>query len=169
MALLKANKGRVRYVYVTETRPFQQGLMTAKDLVSSHEKVRFIVDSACGFFMLHTDFVLVGADALRREGVVNKIGTLPLAVMAKAFHKPVYVVADTFKIDHREHLHIEERPAKEIYGSVRGEQALSSLRSVKIYNPVFDVTPWKYVDAVITEKGVFKPDKIKRMIRKSGV
>ncbi|NOZ81926.1 MAG: translation initiation factor eIF-2B [Candidatus Micrarchaeota archaeon] len=141
-------------VYATETRPLFQGFTTAREL-SKHTEVILITDSAAGFFMKEVDCVVVGCDALRKEGVVNKIGTLPLGIIAKEFGKPFYVVGNTLKIDRRKEFVIEERPGREL-GRVP--------RSVKVRNPAFDVTPWKYVTEVITEKGVFAPAEIKRLM-----
>ena len=156
VSLLIANKTKIKKVIVTETRPVYQGKKTAKDLVMAGIKVDYIIDSAVGYFMNDVDMIVVGSDALRKEGNVNKIGTLPLSITAKEFRKPVYVVADTFKLDRRKKLEIEERGVAEV----------ALLRSVRVRNPAFDITPWKYVTAVVTEKGVMKPSRIKDLIRK---
>ena len=150
MSILLKNKNMIREVYVTETSPFHQGLLTAKELAGKM-KVNYIVDSAAGYYMDKVDFVLVGSDSLRKDGFVNKIGTLPLCVIAKEFNKPVYVASDTFKIDKRKHLYIEQRPTSEVHRSMIG---------IKILNPVFDVTPWRYVDKIIMEDRIIKPNKL---------
>ena len=152
------NRKMIKEVYVTETRPFNQGLMTANDLAGRVD-VKYVVDSAEGFFMPKVDFILIGADALRREGLVNKIGTLQLCILAKAYGKKVFVAADVFKLDNRKKIDIEYRSAEEITKYLDRKQIVS-LRSVKILNPIFDITPWKYITAVITEKGVLKPEKL---------
>lgn len=149
VALLKKNKSKIKKVYVTETRPRNQGLLTLKDLRGI--RVVFIVDSACGYYMKDTDAVLVGSDALRKEGNVNKIGTLPLAITASAFNKPFYVVASKLKIDKRKKIEIEMRDPKEV-----------SKIKTKILNPAFDITPWRYVTAIITEDGIKKPAQLVR-------
>lgn len=143
-------------VYVTETRPNEQGIITAKELASANVHVKFIVDSAAGYYLPTIDFVLVGADALRKEGVVNKIGTLLLAMATNEFNKPLYVCASTMKLDLRKKLVIEMRNPKEVYKGLRG---------VDVLDPIFDVTPWKYVSGVITEKGILKPKEIIMMLR----
>jgi len=153
ISLLIASKRKISKVYVTETRPRMQGIETARDL-SKHIPTYFIVDSASGYYMPEVDMLIIGADALRREGVVNKIGTLMMAMTAGGFGKPVYVVSDTMKIDRRRKIIIEKRDCDE----------LCSIKNVKIENPAFDVTPWKYVTAVITERGIFSPKAVKRMI-----
>jgi ribose 1,5-bisphosphate isomerase len=128
-----------RRIYVTETRPKMQGLKTAKEL----KKDIFIVDSAMGYYMPEVDYVIVGADSVRKEGIVNKIGTLPMAVTAKAFGKKVYVAASILKIDKRKRFRIEMRSPREV-GKIRAA------------NPAFDITPWKFIDGVITERGVMR-------------
>ncbi len=140
------NKKKVKKVIVTETRPKFQGLKTAKELLAAKIPVTYIVDSAVSNFMKESDIVLLGADALRKEGLVNKVGSNPIALVAKEKRKPVYVIATSFTIDRRKKLIMEERPDSEVV----------NLKGADIRNPAFDVTPWKYIKAVITEKGVKK-------------
>ncbi|MFA4820124.1 MAG: hypothetical protein WC613_04160 [Candidatus Aenigmatarchaeota archaeon] len=148
IAALVKNKSNVKEVIVTETRPRDQGVITAKELLAKKIKVSFIVDSAISDFIGKCDMVLVGADALRKEGLINKVGTHPLAVVAKENRKPFYVVTSTFSIDKRKRILMEERPVSEM--------AHKNLKGAKIYNPAFDLTPWKYVTGVITERGISK-------------
>jgi len=155
-ALSLIKKIKTKKVFVTETEPREQGIKTAKELAKEKISTTLIIDSAKGFFMPEADCVIIGADALRKEGVVNKIGSYPLSVLAKEHGKQFFVVADTLKIDRRKKFEIEERPAREVYKKIKG---------VKIRNPAFDITPWKFVTSVITEKGVFKPEKILEMIK----
>ena len=149
-------------VIATETRPLEQGIKTAKELARDKIPVTFILDSAIGLFMKDVDMVVVGADALRREGVVNKIGTCPLAYAAKHNAKPFYVVANVLKLDKRKNFKIEERPAEEIYRKITTAR---NLRGIKIRNPAFDITPWKYVTAVITDEGIMKPSQLLRRLK----
>lgn len=142
-------------VIATETEPLEQGIKTAKEMAKNNIDVTLITDSAAGHFMKDVDMVLVGSDALRKEGVINKIGTVMLAIAAKAHKKPFYVAANHFKFDKRKKIVIEERPTNEVHTKIKG---------VKIRNPAFDVTPWKYVTAVITDNGIFKPEEIKRFL-----
>jgi ribose 1,5-bisphosphate isomerase len=144
-------------VFITETRPRDQGIITAKKLIKSRIKVHFIIDSAIGNFIKKIDFVLVGADALRKEGLVNKIGTYPLAVFARENKKPVYVAASIFKTDTRKNFVIEERPASEV--------THKNLISAKTHNPAFDITPWRYVTSIVTEKGIYTPKQLIKLIR----
>jgi methylthioribose-1-phosphate isomerase len=114
--------------------------------------------------MKEVDCAIVGADALRvfpPLGVVNKIGTLHLALAAKEFNKPFYVVANTLKIDRRKKFVIEERPAKEVYHELLHKKEIN--KKIKIRNPAFDLTPYKFVTKIITEKGIKDPKEILAM------
>jgi len=155
--LRKAKKqGKKFKVIVTETRPLYQGLMTAKDLLKSGIPVIYSEDSAVGHFMKVTTKVLVGCDAILPNGaVVNKIGTLPMAIVASHFGKPVFVAGGTIKIT--PDVQIEFREAEEIIEPKR-------LPGAKIINPAFDVTPPEFIDRIITEKGTVRPDMIDRLL-----
>lgn len=153
VAALVKNRGSVRNVIVTETRPKDQGVRTAKDLLAAKIPVTFIIDSAVSDLISQTDIVVVGADALRKEGLVNKVGTHPLACVAKENNKPFYVITSSFTLDRRKKITMEQRPASELHHP--------DLRGAKILNPSFDITPWRYVSAVVTEKGIITPGKLK--------
>jgi len=145
-------------VIVTETRPLYQGTITAKELSDSDIPVTYVIDSAAGYFVKDIDLMIFGCDAVRKEGIVNKIGTYPLAVVAKENKIPVYFVGGTIKFDKRKEIKIEERNPEEIIEK-------NKLKKCEIRNPVFDITPWKYVTAVISEKGVLKPKQILRLLK----
>jgi ribose 1,5-bisphosphate isomerase len=150
-------EGKKITVYATETEPKHQGIITANEFGRKGMKVYLIIDSAVEFFIKDVDIVIVGTDAIRKEGIVNKIGTYPLAVVAKEHKKPFYVVGNTLKLDKREKLIIEERSPNEIYHE--------HMKTLKIRNPAFDVTPWKFISRVVTEKGVMTPGNILRMLK----
>jgi len=137
-------------VYVTETRPKYQGIITAKELSRVGIKVKFIVDSAAKFYMNDVDMFMVGTDAMRREGFVNKIGTDLMALSALDEKKPIYVVGSLFKLDRRKKLKIEMRPKSEVIKTNKFE----------VLNPAFELTPWKYVYKIISDMGIFTPDEI---------
>jgi len=145
-------------VIATETEPKHQGFKTAKDLACAGVPVTLITDSSIAFFMKDVDLVLVGSDAMRREGNVNKIGTLMMAMVAKDLKKLFYVAGDTLKLDRRKKLVIEERPLHELY------HGLHSIKGAHARNPAFDVTPWGYVKRVVTEKGVLTPSNLVRLL-----
>lgn len=146
-------------VIATETEPLEQGIKTAKELAAAKIPVTLITDSAVGFFMKDVDAVIIGTDAIRLSppyGIVNKIGTLNLALAAKKYRKPLYVVGNSLKFDRRKKFRIEERSTREVYKKLKG---------VKIRNPAFDIVDFNLVTKIITEKGVFAPNRISRLSR----
>jgi ribose 1,5-bisphosphate isomerase len=150
-------EGKKIRVYVTETRPKWQGIKTAKELSSMGIPIILIIDSAMEFFMKDVDMVIVGTDAIRKEGFVNKIGTYPLALVAQKHKKPFYVVGGTLKLDKRKKLIIEERDPDEVF--------TEHMKTLEVRNPAFDVTPWKFVKRVVTEKGILTSGNIKKMLK----
>lgn len=162
LALIKSARNKKIRIIAPETDPVEQGVKTAKELAAAKIQVTLITDNAVAHFVPEIDAIIIGADALRKEGVVNKTGTLNLALAAKEYKKPFYIVADTLKLDTRKKFEIEERPTKEVYHELLHP---GRLKGIKLRNPAFDIVPWKFVTAVITEKGIFIPQKITRMIR----
>ncbi len=152
------NQGKVRKVYVKETRPKMQGLITAKALADAGLDVVLIPDSSVRYFMKMVNKVVVGADTIAANGaVINKIGTSLVALAAKEARVRTYVAAETYKFSPRtvigELVPIEVRDPREIVS----EDWIKENPKVKVYNPVFDVTPPEYIDAIITEKGIIPP------------
>ena len=142
------NAGKSFRVIVTETRPRMQGKITAKELLDAGIEVTYIVDSAASSFLDETNAVIMGTDAIRKEGIYNKIGSYMIALAAKKKGVPVYILGDTLKIDKRRSIKIEERPGNEVVDK-------RTLRGVDVKNPTFDMTPWNLIDAVITERGKY--------------
>ena len=150
--------GKVNKVYVKETRPKLQGLIAAKVLADAGLDVILIPDSAVRYFMKDVDRVIVGADAVAANGaVVNKVGTSVVALAAKEARVNFYVAAETYKFSPKslvgELVPIEFRDPAE----VTGKEWLQGHPDIEVLNPVFDVTPAEYIDAIITEKGVISP------------
>ncbi len=153
--------GRVREVYVDETRPFLQGArLTAWELNRDGIPVVLITDSMAAHCMRlgKIDAIVVGADRVAANGdVANKIGTYGLAVLAREHGVPFYVAAPTSTIDTESKggadIPIEERPEEEVrsFGGVP-----VAPEGVRVYNPAFDVTPARFVDALVTEGGVVR-------------
>ncbi len=153
--------GRVREVYVDETRPFLQGArLTAWELSRDGIPVVLITDSMAAHCMRldKIDAIVVGADRVAANGdFANKIGTYSLAVLAREHGVPFYVAAPTSTIDNEakggEDIPIEERPEEEVrsFGGVS-----VAPEDVRVFNPAFDVTPARFVDALITENGVVR-------------
>ena len=151
--------GRVREVYVDETRPFLQGArLTAWELSRDGIPVVLITDSMAAHCMRlgKIDAIVVGADRVAANGdVANKIGTYGLAVLAREHGVPFYVAAPTSTIDTEaksgEDIPIEERAEEEVR-SFGGTPVAPE--EVRVFNPAFDVTPARFVDALVTERGV---------------
>lgn len=158
MAVIKRawKEGKNISVIATETEPLEQGIKTVKELANEKVPVTLITDNAVGYFMKEVDMVLVGSDGLRKNGVVNKIGTSLLAISAKQNKKPFYVAANTLKLDNREKFVIEERSTREVYKKIKG---------VRIKNPAFDITSWSLITGVITEDGIKSQKQILSMIK----
>jgi len=154
-------QGKNIKVLATETRPCLQGArLTAWELLHHSIPVVLITDSMAGHFMSRgkVDCVIVGADRIAANGdVANKIGTYTLAVLAKENGIPFYVAAPTTSIDlslpSGEQIPIELRSPEEIT-HIHGMRIAP--QGVEAINPAFDVTPQRYVSAIITEVGVMR-------------
>jgi methylthioribose-1-phosphate isomerase len=149
-------------VFADETRPFLQGArLTAWELHKDRIPVTVIADNMAGSLLSsgRVDCVIVGTDRTAANGdVANKIGTYPLAVLARRHKVPFYVAAPLSSIDLQcasgAEIPIEQRAAKEI-SEFAGKQVTP--KGVRIFNPAFDVTPAELVTAIITERGVAYP------------
>lgn len=166
------------HVWVDETRPRNQGAsLTAWELGQHGVPHTVIVDNAGGHLMQHgrVDMVIVGADRVTSTGdVCNKIGTYLKALAAMDCAIPFYAAVPTPSIDWTitdglREIPIEERDAEEV-AWVQGRLANGLLAKVNVMpltslalNPAFDVTPAKYVSAIITEHGVFAPQRLKEL------
>lgn len=155
-------EGKTVSVISDETRPFLQGArLTAWELMEDNIPVTLIADNSAGLLMRKgkINAVIVGADRIASNGdVANKIGTYQVAVLAKENNIPFYVAAPLSTIDLKlssgDEIPLEERDASEIV-SVFGKRIAPE--NVKVLNYAFDVTPNKYVTAIITEKGILYP------------
>ena len=151
---------------VKETRPRKQGHITAKQLREWDVPVTIIVDNAARRYLDDVDHVLVGADSIAADGsVINKIGTSGLAVNARERGTPIMVAAQTLKL-HPDTLtghtvEIEMRDETEVFT----EDDRAEVGDVRVENPAFDVTPPRYVDAIVTERGQFPPESIVTLMR----
>lgn len=156
--LLAKEQGKNISVIATEVRPWNQGRLTIQTLNDHEIPTTYIVDSAVRTFMKETDLVIVGADAVTVSGaVVNKIGTSQIALAAHEARKNVLVAAETYKFAPQtlrgEHIEIEERPAAEVLA----DDIAETLPFVTVRNPVFDITPARYIDVIVTEAGAIPP------------
>ncbi|NOT26686.1 MAG: S-methyl-5-thioribose-1-phosphate isomerase [Acidobacteria bacterium] len=155
-------QGKTIAVLADETRPFLQGArLTAWELVKDGIDTTVITDNMTASMMQQggLDLVVVGADRIAANGdVANKIGTYGVAVLAKEHGIPFYVAAPISTVDLNtpdgSHIPIEERSDREVthVGSVR-----VTPEGARIRNPAFDVTPARFVTAIITERGIARP------------
>ncbi|PYX96725.1 MAG: S-methyl-5-thioribose-1-phosphate isomerase [Acidobacteria bacterium] len=151
--------GKKIHVFADETRPFLQGSrLTAWELTKDGIPTTVISDNTAGAMMKQgkIDAVVVGADRIAANGdVANKIGTYTVAVLAKEHGIPFYVAAPWSTIDlatpDGDHIPIEERSAREVT-HLAGKQLTPD--GIRVENPAFDVTPRRYVTAIITERGI---------------
>ncbi|MGN6628776.1 MAG: S-methyl-5-thioribose-1-phosphate isomerase [Candidatus Nitrosocosmicus sp.] len=153
--------GKKISVFATETRPVMQGArLTAFELVHDKIDVSLVPDTAVGYLMMNKmiDKVIVGADRIMKTGhVFNKIGTYQIALLAKSHDIPFYVAApfSTFDLKNDfEDVIIEERSPEEVV-KIAGKRIAP--KSVKVFNPAFDLTTPNLITGLITEKGVIYP------------
>lgn len=156
--------GKQVHVLVDETRPRLQGArLTAWELKNLNIPFDLIADNAAGYFMYsgQVQAVFVGADRIAANGdVANKIGTYKLAVVAKENNIPFYSVAPTSTVDlslpDGSHIPIEERAMTEVLNlEINGEAVAPA--GITARNPAFDVTPNRYLTAIVTENGLVYP------------
>ena len=162
-AILEAHRqGRVRHVWVDETRPYLQGArLTAFELMKAGVPATLIADNMAGFLMQRgqVDAVIVGVDRMALNGdFANKIGTYALAVLAHHHGIPFYAALPLSSVDPRletgQGIPIEERPPEEVT-HIRGLPIAPP--GFPAYHPAFDVTPHRFLIGIVTEKGVLYP------------
>ncbi|MCB1170813.1 MAG: S-methyl-5-thioribose-1-phosphate isomerase [Leptospiraceae bacterium] len=154
-------EGKRLSVFADETRPLLQGgRITAWELFQAGIPVRLITDSMAASVMAkgNVDLILVGADRIASNGdTANKIGTMSLAVLARHFGIPFYVVAPTTTLDPSmdsgASIEIEERDPNEVR---KFQGQYSAPPEVDVFNPAFDVTPGELISGIVTEKGIHR-------------
>jgi methylthioribose-1-phosphate isomerase len=155
-------QGKSIHVWVDETRPRLQGArLTAWELMRAEIPMHLIADNAAGHLMRtgKVDVVIFGADRVAANGdVANKIGTYKISVVARENGIPVYAVVPTSTIDLNlpdgDHIPIEERDATEV---THVGATVIAPEGVPVYNPAFDVTPYRYLTGIVTEEGICYP------------
>ena len=152
--------GLAVHVWVSETRPRNQGLLTVWELAQAGVPRTLIADNAAGLLMMRgeVDIVVVGADRIAANGdTANKIGTYLKALAARAHGIPFYVAAPMSTIDHAcphgGDIPIEERDGRE----------LGAAPDVPVANPAFDVTPADLITGIVTERGIFPPEALREL------
>ncbi|MEK6576070.1 MAG: S-methyl-5-thioribose-1-phosphate isomerase, partial [Nitrospirota bacterium] len=159
-------EGKKLMVFADETRPVLQGArLTAWELKEDGIDVTLITDNMAGYMMSRdlVDLCIVGADRIAANGdTANKIGTYTVAVLAREHGIAFYVAAPSSTVDGSissgNEIVIEERNPEEVT-HIMGKIRVAPI-GVSAANPAFDVTPARYITAIITEKGVFKPEEI---------
>ncbi|PAU93644.1 S-methyl-5-thioribose-1-phosphate isomerase [Aliifodinibius salipaludis] len=155
-------QGKKTFVWVDETRPLLQGSrLTAWELMNAEVPMKIITDSSAGLLMRRgeVDLVIVGADRIAANGdFANKIGTYPLAVLARENEIPFYVAAPLSTIDMEietgNEIPLEEREQDEV---LNYSDAQIAPKKAEAYNPAFDITPNKYISGIVTEEGIIEP------------
>ncbi|NEB78207.1 S-methyl-5-thioribose-1-phosphate isomerase, partial [Streptomyces sp. SID14478] len=175
VALAAHRAGRLRRLWVDETRPLLQGArLTAYEAARNGMAYTLLTDSAAGslFAAGEVDAVLIGADRIAADGsVANKVGSYPLAVLARYHHVPFIVVAPVTTVDLETadgaSIEVEQRAGHEVTEVTAPQSPLAGVEAgggipvaplgTQAYNPAFDVTPPELVTAIVTEWGVVAP------------
>jgi len=156
-------KGKKFEVYNTETRPLYQGRRTAKELRKNKIKVTMFVDSAINVALdkkqgtRNVDVILIGADAMTKNGVINKVGSNMIAQLAKLHKIPVYIVADSWKFS-KAKIPIEQRGLNEVWDRAP--------KNIKIKNPAFEFVPRKLIKGIVSEFGVLTFGEFLKRVKK---
>jgi len=156
-------KGKKFEIYNTETRPLFQGRKTSKELKKAGIPVTMFVDSAFDTIISgkkKVNKIFLGADALLKKGIINKIGSRTIAKLAKSSRVPVYVIADSWKYSPKR-IKIEERDFHEIWNT------LPKNSHIKIKNPAFEFVPRKYLRGIISELGNLRYKEFLRKVKKN--
>ncbi|GGQ51008.1 MULTISPECIES: S-methyl-5-thioribose-1-phosphate isomerase [Streptomyces] len=173
VALAGHRAGRLRRLWVDETRPLLQGArLTAYEAARNGMAYTLLTDNAAGslFAAGEVDAVLIGADRIAADGsVANKVGSYPLAVLARYHHVPFIVVAPVTTVDLETpdgaSIEVEQRPGFEVTEVMASQAPVTGAGTgtpvaplgTQAYNPAFDVTPPELVTAIVTEEGVVSP------------
>jgi ribose 1,5-bisphosphate isomerase len=162
--VLKELKGRGKKleVVVMESRPMLEGRRTAQELARAKIRTTLIADAALGEYVRKVDVAVVGADAIYGDGsLVNKVGTLPVAICCCELRKPLIVVADSSKIttERASSFTIEEKAPRELMRA--------HYPGLKVRNFYFELTPAMYVTAIVTDKGILSPRRMRK--RSTGI
>jgi ribose 1,5-bisphosphate isomerase len=157
-------KGKRFEVYNTETRPLFQGRKTAKELKNAGVNVTMFVDSAIKIALTKdqdkeenthpVNLVLLGADAIIKTGIINKVGSGLIAEIAYKNKIPLYIVADSWKFSNK-NIKLEQRDFHEVWGT----------KKIHIKNPAFEFVPKENITRIISELGTFKFNEFLKKIK----
>ncbi len=163
-ALIYAKKNKKYFeVYNTETRPLFQGRKTLRELNKAGIKVTSFVDSAMQVALKKeqgtkkVNKIFLGADAILKEGALNKIGSGVITQLAQDNKIPVYILADSWKYSSKP-IQIEERNPREVWKKL--------FRKSKIENPAFELIPKKQIKAIVSEIGILTYDEFLKKVKK---
>jgi ribose 1,5-bisphosphate isomerase len=164
-ALIYAKKKKRKFeIYNTETRPLYQGRKTARELKKARIKTTMFVDSAAMIALTKTqgtkkvDKVFLGADALLKNGIINKVGSAMFAKIAYENKIPVYIISDSWKFSSK-NIKLEERDFYEVW------KKLPKNSKIKIRNPAFEFVPKKHITKIISEFGILKYDDFLKKVK----
>lgn len=171
---LAQQKGYSPKVYADETRPMLQGArLTTYELMKAGIDTTLICDDMASVVMSQgkINIVFVGSDRVAANGdAANKVGTSTVAILAHYYGIPFYVLCPTSTIDFNcpdgKGIVIEERPSYEVTDMYFSKPCAPE--GTKVYNPSFDITPSNLITGIITEKGIFKPSELKKLLEVDG-
>ena len=147
-----------------EARPMTEGHRTIRDLHERGVPATLMVDAAMAVAVSQADLVVVGADSISADGyLLNKTGTLPLAICCKEYDVPLYVACDSLKFSPqlRQDILVEDRPGEELLSA-------DEANNFDIWNQYFEWTSVDYVKEFITERGCFTPDQLSALVGEEG-
>lgn len=150
-------RGKRLEVVVMESRPMLEGRRTARELARAKIRTTLIADAALGEYAKHVDAAVLGADTVYSDGsTVNKVGTFPVAVCCRELRKPLFVLTDSSKMstEHASSFSIEEKMPGEL---IRGRYP-----GLMVKNFYFELTPAKYITAIVSEKGIVLPHTMRK-------
>jgi translation initiation factor 2B subunit (eIF-2B alpha/beta/delta family) len=155
--LLCHREGRISEVTCTESRPMREGVALARELAAAGIKVTLVADAlAPAELSRRADAVVVGADAVRADGLVNKAGTFAIALAARHVRKPMYALCGSEKLVPKACSHLlsidEMRPPDELLAE--------SIAGIAMRNVPFDLTPLEALSAIVTEDGPLSPEEV---------
>jgi translation initiation factor 2B subunit (eIF-2B alpha/beta/delta family) len=156
---------RIKRVYVTESRPNNDGWITAEKLVQAGIDTHLTIDMAFPAAIDQADLMLSGAEIINHDGsVVCKVGVLPASTYCLMTSKPVYILADTKKIST---FNLTNMSMTALSPKSMGLE--KTLRGLSIFGSYFDITPARYITRVATERGLLTAEEIRNIAREQPV
>jgi ribose 1,5-bisphosphate isomerase len=150
------NKGKKFEVHNTETRSLYQGRKTAKELEKAGIKTTMFIDSAMELAIKKCKIILLGADAITKKGVINKIGSGLISEIAKDHKIPLYILSDSLKYTDKK-IRIEQRPDEEVWEN--------HPKKLRIINPAFEFVPKENITGIISELGVLSYNEFLKRVK----